>query len=123
MGHIPLISANITVPNTRTAANPNNRKNIMIKNSAPFTNCISKINNTQIDNAKDIDIVMPMYKLIEYSDNYSKKSGILQQYYRDEPYLDNNGAIPDFPPDNNNSALFKFKTKIAGGTGNDGKKC
>ena len=51
--------------NTGTAANPNNKKNIMIKNCAPFTNCISEINNTQIDNAKDIDIVMPMYNLIE----------------------------------------------------------
>ena len=39
----------------------------------PFTNCISEINNTQIDNAKDIDIVMPMYNLIEHSDNYAKQ--------------------------------------------------
>ena len=45
-----------------------------------FTNCISEINNTQIDNARDIDIVMPMYSLIEYSDNYSKTSGSLRQY-------------------------------------------
>ena len=52
---------------------------------APFTNCISVINKTQIDNAKDIDIVMPMYNLIEYSDNYSKTSGSLWQHHRDEP--------------------------------------
>ena len=51
-------------------------KNIIIKNCAPFTNCISEINNTQTDNAKDIDIVMSLYNLIEYSDNYSKKSAI-----------------------------------------------
>ena len=51
-----LVSGTITVPNTAAAANPNNRKNIVIKNCAPFTNCISEINNTQIDNAKDIDI-------------------------------------------------------------------
>ena len=44
----------------------------MIENCAPFTDCISEINNTQIDNARCIDIVMPMYDLIEYSDKYSK---------------------------------------------------
>ena len=47
-------------------------KGVAFKNCAPFTDCISGINNTQIDNAKDIDIVMPIYNLIEYSDNYSK---------------------------------------------------
>ena len=47
----------------------NTNKKVIFKNCAPFTNCISEINNTQIDNAKDIDIVMPMYNLIEYSDN------------------------------------------------------
>ena len=46
-------------------------KGVAFKNCARFTNCISEINNTQIDNAKDIDIVMPMYNLIEYSDNYA----------------------------------------------------
>ena len=48
-------------------------------------NCKSGINNTEIDNAKDIDILMAMYNLIEYNDNYSKTSGSLWQYYRDEP--------------------------------------
>ena len=47
-------------------------KGVSIKNCAPFINCISEINNTQIDNGQDIDIVMPMYNLIEYSDNYAK---------------------------------------------------
>ena len=60
-------------------------KRVAFKNFAPFTNCISEINNTQIDNAKGIDIVIPMYNLIEYSDNYAKASGSLWQYYRDEP--------------------------------------
>ena len=50
-------------------------KGVIFKNCAPFTNCISEINNTQVDNAKDIDIVVPMYNLIEYSDNYAKTSG------------------------------------------------
>ena len=68
-----LLSVTITVPNTApTGAAANNRKNIRIINCAPFTNCISVISNTQIDNAKDIDIVMHMYNLTEYSDNYSK---------------------------------------------------
>ena len=60
-------------------------KGVIFKNCAPFINCKSEINNTEIDNAKDIDIVMPMYNLIEYSDNYSKTSGSLWQYYKDEP--------------------------------------
>ena len=52
-------------------------KGVVFKNCAPFTNCIGEINNTQVDNVKDIDIVMPMYNLIEYSDNYMKTSGSL----------------------------------------------
>ena len=82
-------------------------KGVVVKNCAPFTNCISEKNNTQVDNAKDIDIVMPMYTLIEYSDNYAKTSGILWQYYRDEP--NDNLA---------NSESFKFKVKITGKTPN-----
>ena len=46
-------------------------KGVAFRNCAPFTNCISEINNTQIDNCKDIDIVMPLYNLLEYSDNYA----------------------------------------------------
>ena len=83
-------------------------KGVVFKNCAPFTNCISEINNTQVDNAKDIDIVMPIYNLIEYSDNYAKASGSLWQYYRDEP--NDNLA---------NSESFKFKVKITGKTPDD----
>ena len=61
-------------------------KEIIFKNCAPFTDCISEINNTQVDNAKDLDVVMLMYNLIEYSDNYSKTPGSLWQYYRDEQH-------------------------------------
>ena len=61
-------------------------KGVIFKNCATFINCISEINNTQIDNAKDIDIVMPMYNLIEYSDSYVKTTGSLWQYFRDEPF-------------------------------------
>ena len=59
-------------------------KGVIFKNCAPFTKCISRINNTDIDTAQDI--VMPMYNLIEYSDNYSKTSGSLWQYYKDDPH-------------------------------------
>ena len=52
-------------------------KDVAFKNCAPFAKCINRINNTEIGNAKDIDIVMPVYNLIEYSDNYSKTSGSL----------------------------------------------
>ena len=67
-----IVKRNITVNNTAAANNTN--KKVMFKNCAPFTNCMSKINNTQIDNTEYIDIVIPMYNLIEYSDNYSKTS-------------------------------------------------
>ena len=60
-------------------------KGVIFKNCAPFTKCISRIKNTDIDNAQDIDIVMPMYNLIEYSNNYSKTSGSLWKYYKDDP--------------------------------------
>ena len=63
-----LVKGNISVNNTAAANNTN--KKVIFKNCAPFTDCISKINNTQVDNGKYIDIVMPMYNLIEYSDNY-----------------------------------------------------
>ena len=59
-------------------------KNIFFKNNAPFINCITKINDTKIDNAEDLDVVMPMYNLLEYSKNYRKTTGSLWNYYRDE---------------------------------------
>ena len=74
-----LVKEDITVnnPATATVAANNTDKKVIFKNCAPFINCISKINNEQIDNAEYIDIVMPMYILIEYSDNYSKTFGSL----------------------------------------------
>ena len=70
-----LVKGNLTVNNTAAdgAAANNINKKVIFKNCARYTNCISKINNTQIDNAGYIVIVMPMYNVIEYSDNYSKK--------------------------------------------------
>ena len=77
-----LIKGTISVNNTAAAdaAGNNTNKKVIFENCAPFTNCISEINNTQIDNAKDIDIVMLMCNLIEYSDNYAKTTGSLWQY-------------------------------------------
>ena len=85
-------------------------KGVTFKNCAPFTKCIIRIDNTDIDNAHDIDIVMSMYNLIEYSDNYSKTSGSLWQYYKDDP----NDNLTDFES-------FKSKLKITGNTPNNGK--
>ena len=99
--------------------NPNNRKNIIIKNCVPVTNCISEINDTQIDKAKDIDIVMPSYNLIKYSNNYS---GSLWKYYGDESFLNANDDIADFPFDINNSASFKVETKLANRVGSNGRR-
>ena len=84
-------------------------KGVIFKNCAPFINCKSEINNTEIDNAKDINIVILMHNLIEYSDNYSKTSESLCQYYKDEP----NYNLPD-------SESFKSKIKITGNTPADG---
>ena len=75
---------------------------------------LSQINNAQVDDTRDIDVVMPMYKLLEYSKIYFKTSGSLWQYHRDEPALNNNDVIIGFLADNNNSILFKFKKKQQG---------
>ena len=74
-----LLKGNMAVNNTAAdgAAANNTNKKVIFKNCALFTNCISKIDNTQIDNAEYIDRVMPMYNLLEFSDNYSKTSGSL----------------------------------------------
>ena len=96
---------------------------LAFKNNSPFTNCISKINNVLIDNAEDLDIVMPMYNLLEYSKNYRKTTGSLWNYYRDEP---NDPPLnDDDPPTINynadpitNSESFKYKNSITGKTSN-----
>ena len=65
---------------------------------------------------------MPICNLREYSDNYSKRSGSLWQYYRDKAFINNFRAIPDFPANNNSRASFKFKMRIAARIENDGTK-
>ena len=94
-----------------TATEPDNakrNKNVAFKNKVPFINCISKINHVQIDGAGDIDVVMPMYNLLEYSKNYGETTGSLWNYYRDEP---SNHL-------SSNSESFKCKTSITRNTCN-----
>ena len=106
-----LVQGTITVPNTAAAGSAvnNTDKKVIFKNCAPYTDCIAEINNTQSDDAQKIDVVMLMYKLIDYSGAYSKTSGSLWQYYRDEPVININDEIINFPANNSNSASFKFK--------------
>ena len=115
-----LVKGNISVSNTAAegaAANTADEK-VIFKNCAPFTKCISKINNTQIDNAEYLDIVMGC-NLIEYSDNYSKTSESLCQYCKDIHAVNNTGNIVDFNGANATDS-FNFKTKITGLNNNNG---
>ena len=116
-----LVKGNITIENKAAQDQPNNAtdKKVIFRNCAPFTNCISRINNTQVEDVNDFDIVMSTYKLIKYSAKYSKMSGILWQYYRDEPALAANAVI-DFIVANAITDSFKIKEKITGQTDNNG---
>ena len=119
------VRGTIIVNNTAAAdADANNtNKKVIFKNCAPLTNCINQINNTGLDNAKYIDIVMPMYNLIEYSDNYSKTSGRLWHYTKDIHAVDNNNnnAFANFT-NNNITDSFNYKVKMTGQTGDNGTK-
>ena len=81
--------AHIVVSRTINITDPSNnaydKKKLAFKNNAPFISCKTKINNTLVDNAEELDIVMSTYNLIECSKNYSKTTGSLWNYYRDEP--------------------------------------
>ena len=118
-----LVKGTTAVNNTAAAdADANNtNKKVIFKNCASFTICISEINNTQLDNAKDIDIVMPIYNLIEYSYNCSKRSGNLWQKCQDIPAVDNNNVIVDFI-ENNLTDSFNFKVKTTDQIGDNRTK-
>ena len=88
--------------------NAKRNKSVTFENNAPFINCISKINGVKIDNAEDLDVVIPMNNLLEYSKNYRKTTGSLWNYYRDE--LSN--------PLYSNSESSRYKTNITGNTYN-----
>ena len=117
-----LVKGTITVTapgNNNDANNIRDKRNIplILKNNAPFVSCITRINGGLIEDANDLDIVIPLYNLLEYSKNYRKTIGSLYNYYRDE--------LSDDADDNNfdyikvvNSNTFKYKNKITGNTYN-----
>ena len=105
-----LVTGNIT-------ATPNNHaKQVVFKNCAPFKDCRTEINDTFVDYADFINIAMPMYNLIEYSDNYSDTSGSLWGFKRDE--IVNNADVTN----DDTAPSFKYKASIVGNTGDNGKK-
>ena len=96
------------VDGTIRATNAVNATKLALKNCAPFTKCNLEINDEHVDTAENVDIVMPMYNLIEYSDNYEDSSATLYQYKRDEPPEDD--AVADLTADNSSS--FKYEIKL-----------
>ena len=117
-----LVKGTITVTSPGVNNNANNKRDkrnrpLTLKNNAPFVSCVTRINGELIEDANDLDIVIPMYNLLEYSKNYRKTIGSLYTYYRDE--------LSDDADDNNfdnikvvNSESFKYKNKITGNTYN-----
>ena len=109
--------AYILVDGTIRATNAVNATRLVLKNRAPFTKCNLEINDKHVDTAENLDIVMPMFNLIEYSDNYQDSSATLYQYKRDEPpEVD---AVADLTANNSNSLKYKIKllgnvTEVAG---------
>ena len=115
-----LVKGTITVTAPGANNNANNIRDkrnrpLILKNNAPFVSCITRINGELIEDADDLDIVMSMYNLLEYSKNYRKNIGSLYNYYRDE--------LSDDADDNNfdnikvvNSNTSKHKNKIIGNT-------
>ena len=114
------LSITVTAPGANNGANnirDKRNRPLILKNNAPFVSCITRINGELIENADDLDIVMSMYNLLEYSKTYRKTIGSLYNYYRDE--------LSDDADDNNfdnikavNSNTFKYKNKITGNTYN-----
>ena len=101
-----LVTGNITV------TGDNNNTKVAFKNCAPFNKCRTEINETFVDDADIINITMPMYNLIEYSDNYSDTSGRLWNFKRDEIEGDVDLTI-------DNASSFKYKANLIGNTKNN----
>ena len=99
-----VLEGDITLEGDNNANKRN--KNLAFKNSGPFINCVPKVNGKKIDNAEDLDVVIPMHNLLEYSKIYRKTTGSLRNYYKDEPS----------DPLSSNSESFKYKTSIVGKT-------
>ena len=112
--HTSLLREKITITGSgadAAARQADERDRVAFKNCAPFTSCKSDTNNVEIYYCQDIDIAMPMYNLVEYSDNYAKTCGSLWQYYRDEP----NDDLAD-------SESFRSKIKVTGKTPDGGNE-
>ena len=105
-----VVKEKVSVAGTN-AANKVNKK-LTFKNNTLFRPCISKINNTFVDNAEDLDIVMSMYNLLEYNDNYSMRSGILWNYYRDKvnDSANENNDANNYRINNNKTTASKPKS-------------
>ena len=104
--------AYIVVTGTISVTNLDNDaydKNLASKNNAPFVTCISKINNTLINNPEDLDILMAMYNWLEYNENYGKTTGSLWNYYRDEP---NSGGDRNMTYSIKDLKYFNYKTRV-----------
>ena len=99
--------AHILVDGTIRATNAVNATRLALKNCAPFTKCNLEINNEHVDTAENLNIVMPMDNLIEYSDNDQDSSATFYQYTRDEPPEDD--AVADLTADNSDYLKYKFK--------------
>ena len=98
--------AYILIDGTIRAAAADANTRLALKNCAPFTKCNLEINNEHVDTAENLDITMPMYNLIEYSDNYQDSSATLYQYKRDESPEDD--AVADLTADNSSSLKYKI---------------
>ena len=116
-----VVKGRVSVRGTNDAIKRNEKLNF--RNDGSFRSHISKINNTFIDNAENLDIVMPMCNLLEYSDNYSMISGGLWNYYRDEVNDDKNENDNINIRINNNKTItsksLEYKTKLIGSTPNN----
>ena len=108
--------AYILIDGTIMAAAADANTRLALNNCAPFTKCNLEINDEHADTAENLDITMPMYNLIEYSDNYQDSSATLYQYKRDEPPEDD--AVADLTADNSSS--FKYKVSLLGNPVHDG---
>ena len=111
-----LVNGTITVTANASANNIRDKKNrpLILKNNAPFVSCITRINNELVEDADYLDIVIPMYNLLEYSKNYRKTIGSLYNYYEDELTDDGNNNFANRNVVNSNA--FKYKNKIIGNT-------
>ena len=109
-----LVKKTITV----TGNHPRDRQNrpVILKNNAPFVSCITRINGELIEDAYNLDIVMPMHNLLEYSKNYRKTIGSLYNYYRDELTNDQNNNFANIHVIN--SSPFQYKNKLLNNTYN-----